>query len=203
MAHVKATVKDVQQADFIRLINTLHGIGIAPKAIEFGGLARFALLATVSDLSCKSCKRAALGALTPLKVSVTYYATTNQGEIDPAKITFAEILEVFWRVHDPTTLNRQGPDKGTQYRSAIFIGDAAQKETAERMKKALDASGDWPDPVVTEITALDRFFPAGEKHRDYYRRNPDRPYCSRVITPKMEKFRKAFKDKLQGKRRCP
>jgi hypothetical protein len=93
MAHIVAAVKDVQEADFMQLIKSVSAIGIAPKAIEFGGLAHFTLVAKVSDLSCKSCKRAALDAMTPLKVSVTYYATTNQGEIDPAKITSFKWLE--------------------------------------------------------------------------------------------------------------
>jgi len=129
--------------------------------------------------------------------------TTGHAEVcrlvyDPTVISFEEILEVFWYTHDPTTLNRQGNDKGTQYRSAIFYHDDTQREIAERSKAAADASGDWSDPIVTEVTAADTFYPAENYHQNYYNTNPGQGYCAYVITPKIQKFRKQFKEKLKG-----
>lgn len=128
---------------------------------------------------------------------LTGHAEVARIVYDPAKITFEELLEVFWQTHDPTTLNRQGGDKGTQYRSVIFYHDEAQKELAESYKKQLDASGAWDDPIVTEISPLKDFYPAEEYHQNYYRMNQDQPYCTFVIGPKMEKFQKVFKDKIK------
>jgi peptide-methionine (S)-S-oxide reductase len=116
---------------------------------------------------------------------------------DPKVISFAELLEIFWKTHDPTTLNRQGADVGTQYRSAIFYHNAEQKELAEKYKKELDESGVFEDPIVTEISALTNYYPAEDYHQDYYNENPAQPYCSFVIAPKIEKFEKVFKDKLK------
>lgn len=116
---------------------------------------------------------------------------------DPEVISFKELLEVFWQTHDPTTLNRQGADVGTQYRSAIFYVDDEQRQLAEEYKKKLDASGAWSNPIVTEISSLKNFYDAEEDHQDYYQNNSDQPYCAAVIRPKMEKFRKAFQDKLK------
>lgn len=129
-------------------------------------------------------------------------ATTGHAEVckvvfDPAVISFTELLEVFWSVHDPTTLNRQGADVGTQYRSAIFYTNAAQKELAETYKKQLDAAHTFSDPIVTQITAATEFFPAEDYHADYFNRNPNQGYCTMVVRPKVEKFKKAFSDKLK------
>lgn len=116
---------------------------------------------------------------------------------DPAVITLDELLEVFWQTHDPTTLNRQGADVGTQYRSSIFYRNAEQKSTADHYKAELEKSGAFDRPITTEITALAKFYPAENYHRDYYANNPEQGYCQMVIRPKVEKFRKAFAKKLK------
>lgn len=127
----------------------------------------------------------------------TGHAEVLQITFDPALITFDELLEVFWKTHDPTTLNRQGNDVGTQYRSVVFYHNEAQKALAEKYKKELDVSGAFADPIVTEITAFSKFYPAEDYHQDYYELNGSQPYCNFVIRPKVEKFRKVFKDKLK------
>jgi len=117
---------------------------------------------------------------------------------DTTKISFEELLEVFWSVHDPTTPNRQGHDVGTQYRSAIFYHNDHQKELAEKYKADLDKSGAWKDPLVTEITPFTAFYSAEKYHQNYYNDNSGKnPYCSIVIAPKMEKFKKVFANKLK------
>ncbi len=116
---------------------------------------------------------------------------------DPSELDFETILEVFWTTHDPTTLNRQGYDVGTQYRSVIFYHDETQKSIAERSKKEV-APTLWDDPIVTEISPLINYYKAEEYHQDYYELNPNYGYCVAVINPKMEKFRKRFADKLKG-----
>ena len=123
---------------------------------------------------------------------MTGHAEVIQLRYDPSKVTYEQLLEVFFQTHDPTTLNRQGADVGTQYRSAIFTHDDAQKETAEKVKAALDASGAFPAPIVTEIEPIGPYYAAEDYHQDYYARNPDKGYCRAVIAPKMDKFRKAF-----------
>jgi len=128
--------------------------------------------------------------------------TTGHAEVlqivyDPAVITFDELLEVFWKTHVPTTLNRQGNDIGTQYRSVIFYHNEKQKELAEKYKKELDASGAWSEPIVTEISPFTAFFRAENYHQDYYSLHGTEPYCTYVIQPKVEKFKKVFKDKLK------
>ena len=115
---------------------------------------------------------------------------------DPAVITYDELLEVFWSIHDPTTLNRQGADVGTQYRSVVFYHNEQQRVLAEGYKSKLNASGVFQDPVVTEISSLQNFYPAEKYHQNYYNENSSQPYCTFVIRPKMEKFRKVFSDKL-------
>lgn len=127
----------------------------------------------------------------------TGHAEVCQITYDPAQVSFVEILEVFWQTHDPTTLNRQGNDTGTQYRSAIFYHDEEQKKIAEEYKKKLDASGAFAGPIVTEILPMREFFAAEEYHQNYYRTHQNQPYCAVVIHPKMEKFRKVFKSRLQ------
>ncbi len=127
----------------------------------------------------------------------TGHAECEQIIYDPKLISFDELLEVFWESHDPTSLNRQGNDEGTQYRSAIFYHDAGQKEKAEQYKKKLDQSGAYDKPIVTEITAFTKFYPAENYHQDYFRLHGSQPYCTFVIRPKVEKFEKVFKDKLK------
>lgn len=116
---------------------------------------------------------------------------------DPAVISYEQLLEVFFKTHDPTTLNRQGADVGTQYRSAIFYHDPDQRDVAERVKKHLDEAGVWPDPIVTEITAFERFWPAEAKHQDFYARTPGNRYCQVTIPPKLEKLQKTFKELIK------
>ena len=117
---------------------------------------------------------------------------------DPDRISFREILEVFFTIHDPTTLNRQGADVGTQYRSAIFYHDEAQRQTAEATIAELDGAGIWSDSIVTEVTPLDVFYEAEDYHQDYYRQNQFQPYCSYVISPKLAKFRQKFAGKRKA-----
>ena len=127
----------------------------------------------------------------------TGHAEVTQILYDPKIISFTELLEVFWQTHDPTTLNRQGNDVGTQYRSAIFYHNEEQKKLAEEYKKKLEDAKVFDDPIVTEITKFSQFYVAENYHQDYYEQNKSQPYCSFVITPKVEKFKKVFKDKLK------
>jgi len=127
----------------------------------------------------------------------TGHAEVCQIRYDPAKVSFDELLEVFWRTHDPTTLNRQGADVGTQYRSVIFYHDDQQRVQAQRRKQELDKSGAWGAPIVTEISPLVKFFKAEDYHQNYFRTNPQQGYCQFVIRPKLEKFEKVFQDKLK------
>jgi peptide-methionine (S)-S-oxide reductase len=129
----------------------------------------------------------------------TGHAEICRIKFDPAVISFEQLLEVFWKTHDPTTLNRQGADFGTQYRSAVFYTNEEQQKLATKYKKRLDDSGAFDGPIVTEIAAASDFYPAGDYHTDYYRRNPDAGYCRNVIRPKLDKFRKAFADNLRVK----
>ena len=118
-------------------------------------------------------------------------------KFDADKISYDELLEVFWQVHDPTTLNRQGNDVGPQYRSVIFFHNEEQKNKAEEYKDQLNKSGSFSNPIVTEITPFDKFYPAGKYHEDYYLNNPAQSYCHYVVKPKVDKFRKVFKEKLK------
>jgi peptide-methionine (S)-S-oxide reductase len=127
----------------------------------------------------------------------TGHAECLQIIYDPKVISFDELLEVFWEAHDPTTLNRQGNDVGTQYRSVIFYHDAEQKKKSEDYKAKLDKSGAYSNPIVTEITPFSQFYAAENYHQDYYRLHGSQPYCSFVIRPKVEKFEKVFKNKLK------
>ena len=127
----------------------------------------------------------------------TGHAEVVQVTYDPDKVSFEELLEVFWKTHDPTTLNRQGADVGTQYRSVIFYHNDQQKELAEKYKKKLDEAGIYNDPIVTEISPYSSFYVAEDYHQNYYNLNSSQPYCSVVITPKLEKFKKVFSDKLK------
>ncbi len=128
----------------------------------------------------------------------TGYAEALQIVYDPKKISFDELLEVFWKTHDPTTLNRQGADVGTQYRSGIFYHNEEQKQKAEKYKAALNKSGAFDKPIVTEITPFTKFYPAENYHQQYFENNENaNPYCQIVIRPKVDKFKKVFKDKLK------
>ena len=127
----------------------------------------------------------------------TGHAECLQVVYDPAKITYDELLKVFWEVHDPTTLNRQGADAGPQYRSVIFYNNDAQKALAEKYKAELDKSGAWDKPIVTTLEPMTVFYPAEAYHQNYYNNNTSQGYCQFVIRPKLEKFEKVFKDKLK------
>lgn len=127
----------------------------------------------------------------------TGHAEVAQITYDPSVISFKELLYVFFKTHDPTSLNRQGADVGTQYRSAIFYHDDDQKKIAESVKQELEAAKIWDKPIVTEISAFKKFYKAEDYHQNYYNNNSNQPYCSFVITPKLEKFEKVFKDKLK------
>jgi len=127
----------------------------------------------------------------------TGHAECLQIIYDPSVISFDELLEVFWESHDPTSLNRQGNDVGTQYRSAIFYHNDSQKQKAEHYKEALNKSGAYNKAIVTEIAPYTRFYPAENYHQDYYNSHGSQPYCTFVIRPKVEKFEKVFKDKLK------
>ncbi len=127
----------------------------------------------------------------------TGYAEVVQVIFNPKEVDYITLLEIFWRTHNPTTLNRQGADVGTQYRSVIFFNDKIQQKEALSIKNRLETEKIWDKPIVTEITALTSFYPAEEYHQDYYKKNPAAGYCQFVITPKIEKFRKIFKSRLK------
>ncbi len=127
----------------------------------------------------------------------TGHAEVVQLTFDPDVTTFREILEVFFAIHDPTTLNRQGNDTGTQYRSAIFYHSDAQRDTAEQTIRELTASKAFHDPIVTEVAPASKFHIAEDYHQEYFENNPQQPYCSYVVAPKVQKFRHKFKAKLK------
>jgi len=127
----------------------------------------------------------------------TGHAEVVQLTFDPKIISFKEILEVFFSIHDPTTPNRQGADVGTQYRSAIYYHTPEQKTTADQAIKEFNASGVWGAPIVTELAPLKQFYKAEDYHQEYYMNNPEQGYCQLVITPKVAKFRKQFVDRLK------
>jgi peptide-methionine (S)-S-oxide reductase len=127
----------------------------------------------------------------------TGHAEVIQLVFDPEKISFDELLEVFWQTHDPTTLNRQGADVGTQYRSVIFYHNEDQKNKAESYKNQLNESGVFPKPIVTEIVEFQSFYIAEDYHQNYFNENTEAPYCTYVIQPKLDKFKKVFQDKIK------
>ena len=127
----------------------------------------------------------------------TGHAEVIQVHFDPNVVSYRDLLNVFFAIHDPTTLNRQGADVGTQYRSAIFYHDEDQKKTAEDLIKDLNAQKIWDRPIVTEVTKLDKFYMAEDYHQEYFARNPYQPYCQAVVAPKVAKFRKQFAAKLR------
>ena len=130
---------------------------------------------------------------------LTGHAEVCKISFDPSKVSFETLLSVFWQTHDPTTLNRQGADVGTQYRSAIFYTSEAQKIAAEKLKQELDKSGAFANPIVTEITALSNYYPAEDYHQNYYNQNSGQSYCQFVIAPKLEKFEKVFGEQFRKK----
>lgn len=125
------------------------------------------------------------------------YAEVIQIVFNPNIITYKELLEVFWQTHDPTTLNRQGADVGTQYRSVVFYHDNLQKDESIFYKEELQKAKIWKNPIVTEISSFQKFYPAEKYHQDFYEKNPAQGYCNFVITPKIEKFEKIFSEKLK------
>ena len=127
----------------------------------------------------------------------TGHAEVCQITYDPSKISYDELLEVFWKTHDPTTMNRQGNDVGTQYRSAVFYHSEEQKDKAEKYKKEINEAHAYPNPVITEIKPISNYYPAEDYHQNYYNQNGSQGYCQYVIQPKVEKFEKIFKDKLK------
>lgn len=128
---------------------------------------------------------------------ITGHAEVSEIIFDPSKISYSELLEVFWKAHDPTTINQQGADVGTQYRSAIFFLNEEQRQLAEKYKNELTAVSVFDRPIVTEITPFTVFYKAEDYHQSYYDLNGSAPYCRFVITPKVDKIRKVFHDKLK------
>ncbi len=127
----------------------------------------------------------------------TGHAEVVQVTFDPSELAYEQLLEVFFTIHDPTTLNRQGADVGTQYRSVIFTHDDDQRAAAESVITRFEAEGIWDDPIVTQVAPLDAFYKAEDYHQEYYRRNQGQPYCQVVIAPKVAKFRRRYADKLR------
>ena len=126
----------------------------------------------------------------------TGHAEVVQVEYDPDVVSYRDVLEIFFAVHDPTTEDREGPDVGSQYRSAVYYHDDEQREVVEAYVDELESSGAYDDPLVTEIAPLETFYPAEEYHQNYYEKNPDQPYCAIQIPPKLEKVREKFADRL-------
>jgi peptide-methionine (S)-S-oxide reductase len=127
----------------------------------------------------------------------TGHAEVIQIHFDPDEVSYEDLLRVFFTVHDPTTLNRQGHDVGTQYRSAVFYHSPEQKVQAEAVIRELEEQEVWDSPIVTEVAPFERFYEAEDYHQEYYRNNPNQPYCAVVIAPKVAKFRKAYLDRLK------
>lgn len=128
----------------------------------------------------------------------TGHAEVVQITFDPSAVSYKELLEVFFTIHDPTTPNRQGADVGTQYRSAVFYHTPEQRETTEQVIAEMSAARVWDSPIVTEVAPLDKFYPAEDYHQDYFEKNPTQPYCRAVVEPKVSKFRKLFLDRLKA-----
>ena len=132
-----------------------------------------------------------------VSTGTTGHAEAVQATFDPSVISFKEILEIFFATHDPTTLNRQGPDMGTQYRSVIFYHSEEQKVTAENLIAELNEEGIWDAPIVTQVVPFKAFYAAEAYHKDYYKRHPNQPYCQQLITPKLVKLQQSFLGKLK------
>jgi peptide-methionine (S)-S-oxide reductase len=191
----------------IRNTMVMESNGEVTKSAVFAGGCFWCTEAIFSQL--KGVKTVVSGYTGGTVVNPTYKdvctGTTGHAECtiityDPQQVAFSELLEVFWATHDPTTLNRQGADSGTQYRSAIFYTDETQKEEAIAFKQKLEDAKIWNDPIVTEITRFEKFYPAEDYHQSYYINNTNQGYCRIVITPKVEKFKKIFANKLKTKK---
>src|SRR5215208_192229 len=128
----------------------------------------------------------------------TGHAEVVEVEYDPERVPYEQLLDVFWENHDPTTLNRQGPDVGTQYRSVVFFHDDEQRAVAERVISDLESEGIWSEPIVTEVAPFDEFYAAEDYHQNYFRNNGFQPYCQVIIAPKVAKFRKQNLDRLKA-----
>ncbi|MGA3297234.1 MAG: peptide-methionine (S)-S-oxide reductase MsrA [Candidatus Bathyarchaeia archaeon] len=128
---------------------------------------------------------------------VTGHAEAIQILFDPKIISFKEILQIFFTIHDPTTMNRQGADMGTQYRSVIFYHDAEQKKVAEQVIKEVEASHVWNAPIVTQVVPFETFYKAEDYHQNYFKQNSDQPYCQMIIAPKVAKLRKYYRERLK------
>jgi peptide-methionine (S)-S-oxide reductase len=193
--------------------NSLHGISIMPtlngvpsgrEAATLAGGCFWCLEAVYAGL--RGVESAVSGYMGGVQPDPTYEAvcagTTGHAEVvqvvyDPAALSYRDLLEVFFAIHDPTTLNRQGNDVGSQYRSAIFYHSPEQKRIAEEVIKAVGSAGLWHDPVVTEVTPATVFYPAESYHQEYFARNPSQPYCRLVVAPKIAKFRSRFVERLK------
>jgi peptide-methionine (S)-S-oxide reductase len=127
----------------------------------------------------------------------TGHAEVVQITFDPQQVSYGDLLKVFFTIHDPTTLNRQGNDVGTQYRSAIYYHSDEQKQIAQQVIKELGEANLWPNPIVTEVTPLDKYYPAEDYHQEYFANNPNQPYCRAVVAPKVGKFRKYYFEQLK------
>jgi peptide-methionine (S)-S-oxide reductase len=128
---------------------------------------------------------------------LTGHAEVVQVTFDPARVSYTDLLEIFWRTHDPTTLNRQGNDVGSQYRSAIFYHSESQRLVAEEIKQKLGEAGVYALPIVTEIVPFERFYKAEDDHQNYFNDNGNVPYCAIIVQPKVEKFKRVFSDKVK------
>ncbi len=138
-----------------------------------------------------------------VSTGMTGHAEALQITFDPKVITYEELLEIFWHTHDPTTLNRQGPDAGTQYRSAIFYHNDAQQQAALKSKRKIEDEKLWPLPIVTELVPYTKFYEAEGYHQNYFKNNPNQMYCALTINPKVRKFRIAFREKLKNPEAYP
>jgi peptide-methionine (S)-S-oxide reductase len=181
---------------------------VSPKATETATLAGGCFWCTEAVFSeLKGVNRVIPGYTGGTVVGPTYeqvcsgrtgHAEAVEITFDPGTISFHDILGIFFTTHDPTTLNRQGNDVGTQYRSAVFYHDEGQRATAQAVVRELEAAGVWRRKIVTEIVPFSAFYPAEEYHRNYFRRNPEKSYCQVVIAPKVAKFRKQYVDRLRS-----
>ena len=198
----------------------LGGMSVMPKgnSVQESGPAPAGLLRATFGAGCFWCTEAVFSRLKGVQAAIpgycggtvknpsyqqvctgsTGHAEAVQVTYDPKLISYPELLEVFWRTHDPTTTNRQGNDVGTQYRSVIFYHSDEQKRLAAEYKKKLDAAGAFNGPIVTEIIPFKDFYRAEDYHQNYFAQNSEQPYCQLVIVPKLEKFKKVFHDKLKS-----
>jgi peptide-methionine (S)-S-oxide reductase len=179
-------------------------MAVHSDAATFGGGCFWCLEAVFLELhGVQSVKSGYAGGSAPdptykqVCAGTTGHAEVVQLRFDPSAIDYADLVRIFFAIHDPTTRDRQGNDVGTQYRSIILYADEAQREIATAILKEVEAEGVYDDPIVTQIEPLEKFWPAEDYHDDYFRRNPNQPYCAVVVGPKVAKFRKRFKDRLK------